>query len=46
MAAVPLVDIDPLDFEAGEVLGLLDDVAQGVAFVRIAGQRALACSTN
>ena len=38
MTAVPPVDIGPLDL-AGEFCGLADDVALGVAIVRIALQR-------
>jgi len=39
VSAVPLIDIGPLDLAAGEFLGLVDDVAQGVAVVWVAGQR-------
>ena len=39
MSAVALVDIGALDLAAGEFLGVVDDVAQGVAIVRVAGQR-------
>ena len=38
VATVPLVDIGPLDLAAGEILGVLDDVPQGVTVVRIARQ--------
>ena len=38
MAAVTLVDVGALDLAAGELLGVLDDVPQGVAVVRIARQ--------
>jgi hypothetical protein len=37
MAAVSLVDIGPLDRTAGECLGAVDDVPQGVTIVRIIG---------
>lgn len=39
VSAVPLVDIGALDLALGEFLGLVDDVAQGVPVVRVAGQR-------
>src|SRR5207237_3767463 len=39
MAAVSLVDIGPLDRTAGERLGAVDDVPQGVTVVRVIGQR-------
>jgi hypothetical protein len=39
VSAVPLVDIGALDLAPGEFLGLVDDVAQGVPVVRVAGQR-------
>ena len=39
MAAVPLVDIGPLDRTARECLGAVDDVPQGVTVVRVIGQR-------
>src|ERR1700674_4747475 len=39
MAAVPLVDIGPLDRTAGECLGAVNDVPQGVAVVRVIGER-------
>ena len=39
VAAVSLVDIGPLDRAAGERLGAVDDVAQGVTVVRVIGQR-------
>ena len=35
VAAVSLVDIDPLDRTAGECLGAVNDVPQGVTVVRI-----------
>src|SRR5262245_3539135 len=37
VAAVPLVDIGPLDRTAGECLGAVNDVPQGVTVVRIDG---------
>src|SRR5215470_2892534 len=37
VAAVSLVDIGPLDRTAGERLGAVDDVAQGVTVVRVIG---------
>ena len=36
-AAVSLVDIGPLDRAAGECLGAVDDVPQGVTVVRVIG---------
>src|SRR5438045_4175100 len=39
VAAVSLVDIGPLDRTAGECLGAVDDVPQGVTVVRVIGQR-------
>src|ERR1700727_3223624 len=39
VAAVYLVDIGPLDRAAGERLGAVNDVPQGVAVVRIIGHR-------
>ena len=39
VAAVPLVDIGPLDRTAGECLGTVNDVPQGVTVVRVVGQR-------
>jgi len=39
VAAVPLVDIGPLDRTAGECLGAVDDVPLGVTVVRLIGQR-------
>src|SRR5882757_5718700 len=39
VAAVPLVDIGPLDRTAGECLGAINDVPQGVAVVGVIGQR-------
>ena len=39
VAPVALVDIDPLDLAAGQGLGLLEHLLQGVAVVRIAGER-------
>src|SRR3954452_14609157 len=39
MAAVSLVDISPLDRTAGERLGAVNDVPQGVTVVRVVGQR-------
>ena len=39
VAAVPLVDIGPLDRTAGECLSAIDDVPQGVTVVRVTGQR-------
>src|SRR3954449_9039283 len=39
VAAVALVDIGPLDRAAGECLGAVDDVPQGVTVVRVIGQR-------
>src|SRR4030081_327511 len=38
MAAVPLVDIAALDLAAGEFLGLVDDVPQGVTVIGVARQ--------
>ncbi len=38
VATVSLVDIGPLDLAAGEILGVLDNVPQGVTVVRIARQ--------
>lgn len=38
VAAVSLVDIGPLDRTAGECLGAVNDVAQGVAVVRVVGE--------
>ncbi len=38
VAPVALVDIDPFDLAAGQRLGFLDRLPQGVAVVRIAGQ--------
>jgi len=38
VAAVSLVDIGPLDRTAGECLGAVNDVPQGVTVVRIIGQ--------
>src|SRR5579859_3321023 len=40
VAAVSLVDIGPLDRTAGERLGAVDDIPQGVTVVGIIGQRA------
>lgn len=37
VAAVSLVDIGPLDRTAGECLGAVDDVPQGVTIVRVIG---------
>ncbi|MDA9453781.1 hypothetical protein XI00_05760 [Bradyrhizobium sp. CCBAU 21359] len=37
VAAVPLVDIGPLDRTAGQRLGTLYDVPQGVPIIRIVG---------
>lgn len=37
VAAVPLVDIGPLDRTARECLGAVDDVPQGVTVVRVIG---------
>jgi hypothetical protein len=37
VAAVPLVDIGPLDRTAGERLGAIDDVPQCVSIIRIVG---------
>ena len=37
VAAVSLVDIGPLDRAAGEFLGAVDDVPQGVTIVRVIG---------
>jgi hypothetical protein len=45
VAAVSPVDIGPLDRTAGECLGAVDDVPQGVTVVGLSGS-ALACSTN
>ena len=45
MAAVSLIDIGPLDRTAGERLGAVDDVPQGMTVVGIIGSD-LACSTN
>ncbi|MBB4396671.1 hypothetical protein GGD62_005798 [Bradyrhizobium sp. ERR14] len=45
VAAVPLVDIGPLDRTAGERLGALDDVPQGVPSYGLSGI-SLACCTN
>ena len=39
VAAVSFVDIGAFDLAADKLLGVLDDGAQGVAVVRIAGQR-------
>src|ERR1700710_472001 len=39
VAAVSLVDIGPLDRTAGERLGAVDDVPQGVTVVGVIGQR-------
>src|SRR5438045_6896602 len=39
VAAVSLVDIGPLDRTAGECLGAVNDVPQGVTVVRVIGQR-------
>src|SRR5258705_11018514 len=39
VAAVSLVDIGPLDRTAGECLGAVNDVPQGVTVVRIIGHR-------
>jgi hypothetical protein len=39
VSTVPLVDIGALDLAAGEFLGVVDDVPQGVADVWITGQR-------
>jgi hypothetical protein len=38
MPDIARVDIDPLDLAAGQVLGLLDYLAQRVTVVRLAGQ--------
>ena len=40
VAAVSLVDIGPLDQTAGECLGAVKDVPQGVTVVRVVGHRA------
>src|SRR5579863_8818820 len=40
VAAVSLVDIGSLDRTAGECLGAVDDLPQGVTVVRVIGQRA------
>jgi hypothetical protein len=45
VSAVSLVDVGALDLAAGELLGVLDDVPQGVTVIRVAPQR-LGCSTN
>ena len=37
VAAVSLVDIGPLDRAAGECLGAVDDVPQGMTVVRVIG---------
>src|ERR1700716_1933762 len=39
VAAVSLVDIGPLDRTAGECLGAVNDVPQGVTVVRVIGHR-------
>src|SRR5882757_9015749 len=39
VAAVPLVDIGPLDRTARECLGAVDDVPQGMPVVGVIGQR-------
>src|SRR6478672_13711837 len=39
VAAVSLVDIGPLDWTAGECLGAVNDVPQGVTVVRVIGHR-------
>ena len=39
VAAVPPVDIGPLDRTAGECFGAVNDVPQGVTVVRVIGQR-------
>lgn len=39
VAAVSLVDIGPLDRTAGECLGAVNDVPQGMTVVRVIGQR-------
>ncbi len=39
MADIALVDIDPIDLAAGQRLGFLDDLLQGMAIVWIAGER-------
>jgi hypothetical protein len=39
VAAVSLVDIGPFDRTAGECLGAVDDVPQGVTIVRVIGLR-------
>ena len=41
----PLSNIGALDLAAGELLGVLDDVPQGVTVIWVA-RSALACSTN
>ena len=39
VADIALVDIDPLDLAAGQRLGFLDYLLQGVAVIRVSGQR-------
>src|SRR5580692_10462530 len=39
VAAVPLIDIGPLDRTAGECFGAVNDVPQGVTVVRVIGER-------
>ena len=39
VALIALVDVGPLDLAAGQGLGFLDGLSQGVAVVGIAGQR-------
>ena len=39
MADIAFVDIDPLDLAPRQGLGLLDHLFQGVAIIRITGQR-------
>ena len=39
VALIALVHVDPLDLAAGQGLGLLDRLSQGVAVVGVTGQR-------
>jgi hypothetical protein len=39
MTAVSLIDVGALDLAAGEFLGLVDDIPQGVTVVWVAGKR-------